>query len=128
MNYYFKNNEDDNIAYKENRANSDKYTNNNSRIDPRTEPLYQSIIRIRNSYETVMTKFSKMTKSAEKFLSVNYLYLYNSLQKQNNLSMYIIDNNNEILSNKSEHANELTILEEIEMHFETLVKAYTKNI
>lgn len=34
MNYYFKNNEDDNIAYKENRANSDKYTNNNSRLDP----------------------------------------------------------------------------------------------
>ena len=34
MNYYFKNNEDDNIANKENRANSDKYTNNNSRLDP----------------------------------------------------------------------------------------------
>lgn len=42
--------------------------------------------------------------------------------------MHIIDNNNnEILFNKSEHANEITILEEIEMHFETLVKAHTKN-
>lgn len=125
INYYFSNKEDADIDYKDNCTDPEKNTNNNSRFDPKAEPLYQSIIRIRNDYETVMTKFSKITKSAEKFLSINYLYLYNSLQQQNNLSAHTIDN--EILYNKSKNVNKLSVLQEIELHFETLVKAYTKN-
>lgn len=127
INYHFNTIEDNNIGFKENCTDSHKNCNNTSRFDPRAEPLYQSIIRIRNSYETVMTKFSKMTKSAEKFLSINYLYLYNSLQQQNNLSMHNSDNNNEEMFDNGKDINECSVLREIELHFETLVNAYTKN-
>ncbi|SCU79227.1 LANO_0A05512g1_1 [Lachancea nothofagi CBS 11611] len=50
-------------------------------IDERSEPLYNSIIRIRNDFETVMTKCSKKTKYPERFLAINYTYLLNSLQQ-----------------------------------------------
>lgn len=96
----------------------DSIKDEENKFDPRSEPLYQSIIRIRNAYETIMTKFSKMTKSSEKFLSINYLYLYNSLQQQN-LSMGGIDTDAAVDS-----PEEISILKEIEMHFKTLVEAY----
>lgn len=50
-------------------------------IDERSEPLYNSIIRIRNDFETVMTKCSKKTKHPERFLAVNYTYLLDALQQ-----------------------------------------------
>ncbi|SCU80735.1 LADA_0B09230g1_1 [Lachancea dasiensis] len=53
----------------------------NENIDERSEPLYNSILRIRNDFETIMTKCSKKTKSPERFLATNYTYLLNALQQ-----------------------------------------------
>lgn len=97
-----------------------------NKFDPRSEPLYQSIIRIRNSYETIMTKFSKMTKSAENFLSINYLYLYNSLQ-HHNLSQNISTSEDETTGDDENNYKEIPIRKEMEFHFKTLVEAYNQN-
>lgn len=97
-----------------------------NKFDPKSEPLYQSMIRIRNSYETIMTKFSKMTKSAEKFLSINYLYLYNSLQ-HHNLSQDITKSEDEITGDDKDTTKEMPIRKEMELHFKTLVEAYNQN-
>lgn len=80
----------------------------------RAEPLYNSIIRVRNDYETVMTKLSKLSKEPEKFLSVNYLYILNSLQQQ-------------LLSLQENEVTEKdSIIKETENHFMTLVEAYNQ--
>lgn len=84
-------------------------------IDERSEPLYNSIIRIRNDFETVMTKCSKKTKSPERMLTTNYMYLYNSLQHQH-LVLQITDSTPLPL-----------IMKETEEHFKTLVEALSKS-
>lgn len=39
------------------------------------EPLYNSVQRLRNDYESIMTKMSKSSKQAEVFLYTNYSYV-----------------------------------------------------
>ncbi|CAL9732610.1 vacuolar protein sorting-associated protein 52 [Monosporozyma unispora] len=97
-----------------------------NKFDPRSEPLYQSMIRVRNAYETVMTKFSKMTKSAEKFLSINYLYMYNSLQHQN-LSQDNAGSEDKFIDDDKDTSKETPIRQELELHFKNLVEAYNQN-
>ncbi|QLG74998.1 hypothetical protein HG535_0H03250 [Zygotorulaspora mrakii] len=82
-------------------------------IDERSEPLYNSIIRVRNDFETVMTKCSKKTKSPERMLATNYMYLYNSLQHQHT-TLQIYDS-----------ASLPLILKETEDHFKALVEAFS---
>lgn len=86
--------------------------------DDTSEPLYNSIIRIRNVFETIMTKFSKTLKSSEKFLSVNYMHLYNMLEQQN-LSLLEA---NEVGTISSDNA----ILRDTVFHYKTLVEAFNK--
>lgn len=87
----------------------------NSNIDERSEPVYNSITRLRNDFETVMTKCSKKTKSPERFLATNYLYLYNVLQQK-------------IL--KMDHDGDRNllplILRETEEHYSLLVRAFSE--
>lgn len=100
--------------------------------DERAEPLYNSIIRMRNEFETVMTKCSKVTSSPERFLSLNYLYLYNILQKQH-LAIQDDEAREEFddtldTSNDSNIKLDNTplIFKETEDHFKILVEAYSK--
>ncbi|KAG0655178.1 hypothetical protein C6P45_003145 [Maudiozyma exigua] len=86
--------------------------------DDTSEPLYNSIIRIRNVFETIMTKFSKTLKSSEKFLSVNYMHLYNMLEQQN-LSLLEA---NEVSTISTDNA----ILRDTVFHYKTLVEAFNK--
>lgn len=95
------------------------YQNNE---DARSEPLYNSIIRIRNDFESFMTKISKMTNNPEKFLSINYLYIYNALQQQ---SLAMSDPTEE--NDKTLNQNDMTIMEETEHHFKTLVEAFNQS-
>ncbi|EJS42179.1 vps52p [Saccharomyces arboricola H-6] len=108
-------------------------------IDERSEPLYNSIIRLRNDFETVMTKCSKKTKSPERFLTTNYMYLYNILQ-QLHLHLNISDSDAQNYNpDSTEGANTETtdddendsgiplIIRETENHFKTLVEAFTRN-
>ena len=83
-----------------------------------SEPLSNSINRIRNAFEIVMTKIGKSTKSPERFLSINYLYIYNSIQQQH-LSLL---SSNELYQSEDENP----ILGETEKHYETLVKAFNQ--
>ncbi|CCE61155.1 hypothetical protein TPHA_0A00700 [Tetrapisispora phaffii CBS 4417] len=83
-------------------------------IDERSEPIYNSIIRIRNDFETVMTKCSKKVKSSERFLATNYMYLYNVLQKQH-------------LQEDDSVESIPLIIEETENHYYTLVQAYSRS-
>ncbi|CCD22857.1 Vps52p NDAI_0A07030 [Naumovozyma dairenensis CBS 421] len=102
--------------------------------DERSEPLYNSIIRIRNDFETVMTKCSKSTQSPERFLSLNYLYLYNILLKQRLETQHDEDDINEkneqveSIDTESERMPDFVplILKETEKHFKALVEAYSK--
>ncbi|CAI4056606.1 hypothetical protein N7582_000658 [Saccharomyces uvarum] len=108
-------------------------------IDERSEPLYNSIIRLRNDFETVMTKCSKKTKSPERFLTTNYMYLYNNLQ-QLHLQLNMTDsstqnydfNSTENVNTDATDENEddsgvPLIIRETENHFKTLVEAFTRN-
>ncbi|CCK72574.1 Vps52p KNAG_0K02110 [Huiozyma naganishii CBS 8797] len=83
-------------------------------IDERSEPLYNSITRLRNDYENTMTKISKLTKAPEKFLSINYLYVYNSLQQQS------------LTLNDAEKDGGQFTMRENEGHFKALVEAYNQ--
>lgn len=83
-------------------------------IDERSEPLYNSIIRIRHDFESVMTKCGKISKSQERFLATNYMYLCNILQKQN---LKLEDNEDGSLP---------LIIQETEQHYLTLVHAFSK--
>ncbi|SCW01550.1 LAFE_0E02146g1_1 [Lachancea fermentati] len=85
-------------------------------IDERSEPLYNSILRIRNDFETVMTKCSKKTKHAERFLAVNYIYLLNALQ-QRHLDFQGDDGSEEKAP---------IIFEETKEHLNVLVEAFSK--
>ncbi|AET38489.1 Vps52p Ecym_2791 [Eremothecium cymbalariae DBVPG len=51
-------------------------------IDEKSEPLYNSITRIRNEFEVILQKCSKKTRQPEKFLVLNYMYLLNALQQK----------------------------------------------
>ena len=108
-------------------------------IDERSEPLYNSIIRLRNDFETVMTKCSKKTKSPERFLTTNYMYLYNNLQ-QLHLQLNMTDSNTQNYDfNSTENVNTDAIdenegnsgvpliIRETENHFKTLVEAFTRS-
>lgn len=86
--------------------------------DDTSEPLYNSIIRIRNVFETIMTKISKTLDSSEKFLSVNYMHLYNMLEQQN-LSLLEINESSAITSDNA-------ILRDTVFHYKTLVEAFNK--
>lgn len=94
------------------------YQNNE---DARSEPLYNSILRIRNDFESIMTRISKLTKNPEKFLSINYLYIYNSLQQQS-LSL---SGTNEV-KETSGKKDDMSIMQETEYHFKTLVEAFNQ--
>jgi len=87
-------------------------------VDDTSEPLYNSIIRIRNVFEMVMTKFSKTLDSPEKFLSINYMHLYNMLEQQNLLLLEA----NEI----GQMENDNPILKDTAFHYKTLVEAFNK--
>lgn len=90
----------------------------NDQTDETSEPLYNSILRIRNDFEMIMTKFSKTIKSPEKFLSINYLHLYNALQQQ---SLALME------SNELYHeTNDNSILKDTEAHYKTLVEAFNQ--
>lgn len=80
-------------------------------LDERSEPLFHSINRIRDDFETIMTKCSKKSKNAEKFLTTNYMYLYNSLQQS-----FL----------KSDSEREPLILSETKVHLSQLIEAYSK--
>lgn len=83
-------------------------------IDERSEPLYNSIFRIRNDFETVMTKCSKKTSSPERMLATNYMFLYNTLEHQN-------------LNLQGQADRELpSVVRETEDHFKALVEALSK--
>ncbi|CEP63436.1 Vps52p LALA0_S08e02410g [Lachancea lanzarotensis] len=84
-------------------------------VDERSEPLYNSIIRIRNDFETIMTKCSKKTKFPERFLALNYTYLLNALQK-NSLSQE---------KREQEGYPPSLIFQETKSHLEELVKAFS---
>ena len=86
--------------------------------DDTSEPLYNSIIRIRNVFEMTMTKISKTLDSSEKFLSVNYMHLYNMLEQQN-LSLLEINESSAI-------TNDNAILRDTAFHYKTLVEAFNK--
>lgn len=83
-------------------------------IDEKSEPLYNSIIRIRNDFETVMTKCSKKTSSPERMLATNYMFLYNNLEHQN-LN----------LQGQAEHQLP-PVVKETEDHFKALVEAFNR--
>ena len=93
--------------------------NDDTTVDDSSEPLYNSIIRLRNDFETIMTKFSKTTDSPEKFLSINYMHLYNMLQQQ---SLSLSENND--MYNES---NDNSILKDTELHYKTLVEAFNQH-
>lgn len=108
-------------------------------IDERSEPLYNSIIRLRNDFETVMTKCSKKTKSPERFLATNYMYLYNNLQ-QLHLHLNINDSDaqnynfdsaenvgTKVANDDDNDSSVPLIIRETENHFKTLVEAFTRN-
>lgn len=109
--------------------------NHKENVDERSEPLYQSIPRLRNEFETVMTKISKTTKSPEKFLAVNYLYLYNLMQQQklthlteeSMLSPVVQQGtfDQQIGEQQSNNAVPL-LIKETEDHFKSLVEAFNK--
>lgn len=81
-------------------------------IDERSEPLYNSILRIRNDFETVMTKCSRKTNSPDRMLATNYMYLYSTLEHQN-LTL--------------EDQGVPFIVKETENHFKALVEALSKS-
>lgn len=87
-------------------------TTHEEQVDERSEPLYNSIIRIRNDFETVMTKCSKKSKSPERMLATNYMYLYNAIQH-----MHIHEPDSEPLP---------LIVKETEDHCKALVEAFSK--
>ncbi|QLQ80262.1 hypothetical protein HG537_0D02630 [Torulaspora globosa] len=87
-------------------------TTHEKQVDERSEPLYNSIIRIRNDYETVMTKCSKKCKSPERMLATNYMFLYNAIQH-----MHIHEPDTEPLP---------LIVKETEDHCKALVEAFSK--
>lgn len=87
-------------------------TTHEKQVDERSEPLYNSIIRIRNDFETVMTKCSKKSKSPERMLATNYMYLYNAIQH-----MHIHEPDSEPLP---------LIVKETEDHCKALVEAFSK--
>lgn len=108
-------------------------------IDERSEPLYNSIIRLRNDFETVMTKCSKKTKSPERFLATNYMYLYNNLQ-QLHLHLNINDSDaqnynfdsaenvgTKVANDDDNDSSVPLIIRETENHYKTLVEAFTRN-
>ncbi|CAI4057810.1 hypothetical protein SUVZ_02G5890 [Saccharomyces uvarum] len=108
-------------------------------IDERSEPLYNSIIRLRNDFETVMTKCSKKTKSPERFLTTNYMYLYNNLQ-QLHLQLNMTDSstqnydfnstgnvNTDATDENEDNSGVPLIIRETENHFKTLVEAFTRS-
>ncbi|KAL3240290.1 Vps52p [Nakaseomyces bracarensis] len=104
-------------------------------IDERSEPLYQSISRIRNEFETVMTKLSKMTASPEQFLGTNYLYLYNILLQQRLSHMSreagltpAVDEGKFVHESDEQSKNSEVplIIRESEHHFKALVEAFNK--
>ncbi|EDO16296.1 hypothetical protein Kpol_1053p33 [Vanderwaltozyma polyspora DSM 70294] len=81
-------------------------------IDERSEPLYNSIIRIRKEFEAVLGKCSKKTKSPERFLATNYMYLYNVLQQQR------------LKLEGSDNTNLPILIEETENHYAQLVHSF----
>lgn len=87
-------------------------TTHKEQIDERSEPLYNSITRLRNDFETVMTKCSKRVKSPERLLATNYMFLYNSIQHQ-----HIHESDSEALP---------LIVRETEDHFKALVEAFSR--
>lgn len=83
-------------------------------IDERSEPLYNSIFRITNDFEIVMTKCSKKTSSPDRMLATNYLFLYNTLEHQN-------------LNLQGHEDHELpSVVKETEDHFKALVEALNR--
>ncbi|CCH59077.1 hypothetical protein TBLA_0B02350 [Henningerozyma blattae CBS 6284] len=84
-------------------------------IDERSEPVYNSITRLRNDFETIMTKCSKKSSSPERFLATNYLYLYNALQQK-------------ILRMDEDETGDSMplIIKETEEHYSTLVRAFSE--
>lgn len=83
-------------------------------IDERSEPLYNSIFRLRNDFETVMTKCSKKTNAPERMLATNYMFLYNTLEHQN-------------LNLQGKADRELpSVVKETEDHFKALVEALSR--
>ncbi|CAR22210.1 Vps52p [Lachancea thermotolerans CBS 6340] len=86
-------------------------------IDERSEPLYNSVIRIRNDFETVMTKCSKKTNHPERFLATNYTYLLNALQQ------------NYVSRERQQHDDTAfkpsLIFQETKTHLEALVEAFS---
>ena len=80
-------------------------------LDERAEPLFHSINRIRDDFETIMTKCSKKTKNADNFLTTNYMYIYNALQQS-------------FLRTDSE--KEPLILSQTKTHLSQLLEAYSK--
>lgn len=80
-------------------------------LDERSEPLFNSINRLRDDFETFMTKCSKKTKNAEKFLTANYVYLLNILQQT---------------AISSDTKSEPLIVSETRTHFSQLLDAYNK--
>lgn len=104
-------------------------------VDERSEPLYQSISRIRNEFETIMTKLSKTTSSPEQFLGTNYMYLYNILlqQRLNHMSEETgltpaIDEGKFVQESdeKEKNSDVPLIIRETEQHFKSLVEAFNK--
>lgn len=87
-------------------------TTHKEQIDERSEPLYNSVTRLRNDFETVMTKCSKRVKSPERFLATNYIFLYNTIQHQ-----HIHESDSEELP---------MIVKETEDHFKALVEAFSR--
>lgn len=87
-------------------------TTHGGQVDERSEPLYNSIIRLRNDFETVMTKCSKKSKSPERMLATNYMYLYNAIQH-----MHIHEPDSEPLP---------LIVKETEDHCKALVEAFSR--
>ncbi|GCE97258.1 hypothetical protein ZYGM_004721 [Zygosaccharomyces mellis] len=83
-------------------------------IDERSEPLYNSIFRLRNDFETVMTKCSKKTNAPERMLATNYMFLYSTLEHQN-------------LNLQGKADRELpSVVKETEDHFKALVEALSR--
>lgn len=109
---------DDSTSMIDDEQSTATQTNEETTVDDSSEPLYNSIIRLRNDFETIMTKFSKTVDSPEKFLSVNYMHLYNMLQQQ---SLSLAENN-DLYSQSSDNS----ILKDTEMHYKTLVEAFNK--
>ncbi|AMD18515.1 HBL387Wp [Eremothecium sinecaudum] len=81
-------------------------------IDEKAEPHYNSIIRIRDQFESVLNKCSKKSSSPEKFLFINYMYLLNALQQAGGTNQSDI---------------EPLIIKDTREHLNTMVELYGKS-